>query len=133
MRPAPGRRTGPPQAPAPGGRRERQEPKRRGRGRRSRERRGAWCSVSRSAADLLYAAGMPVVVTGAGGIAGRAVLRRLVPRGGELRALVGRISEVPAVREIVPKTAAPDLEDTDEVALMLHDTHTVVHLHPEPD
>jgi uncharacterized protein YbjT (DUF2867 family) len=76
---------------------------------------------------------MPVVVTGAGGIAGRAVLRRLAPRGGELRALVGRISEVPAVREIVPKCAAPDLEDTEEVALMLHDTHTVVHLHPEPD
>lgn len=75
---------------------------------------------------------MPVVVTGAGGMTGRAVLRHLRGSGGELRALVRRISEVPRVRDIVPKAASPDLEDTDEIALMLHDAHTVIHLHPEP-
>ncbi|MCA1727777.1 MAG: hypothetical protein LC722_09085 [Actinobacteria bacterium] len=76
---------------------------------------------------------MPVVVTGAGGIAGRALLRRLAPLGGELRALASTIAEVPSVREIIPKAAAPDLEDVEEIALMLHDVHTLIHVLPEPD
>jgi NADH dehydrogenase len=79
---------------------------------------------------------MPVVVTGAGGIAGRALLRRLAGpggSGGEIRALVRSIAEAPAVREIIPKCAAPDLEDPEEISLMMHDVHTVVHLLPDPE
>jgi uncharacterized protein YbjT (DUF2867 family) len=71
---------------------------------------------------------MPVVVTGAGGLIGRALLRRLAPLGGEVRALVRSARHLETLRALVPKTATADLEDVETLALMLHDAHTVIHL-----
>ena len=71
---------------------------------------------------------MPVVVIGAGGLVGRALLRRLAGTAGEVRALVRSASDRDALAPVVPKVAIADLEDVETLSTMLHDAHTVVHL-----
>jgi uncharacterized protein YbjT (DUF2867 family) len=71
---------------------------------------------------------MPVVVIGAGGLVGRSLLLRLAEAGGEVRALVAREDEIEAVRGLVPKVAAVDLDDVEHLTTVFHDAHTVVHL-----
>lgn len=71
---------------------------------------------------------MPVVVTGASGLVGRAVIPGLVERSTEVRAVVRRRAAAEPLRVLGAKVAVTDLSDTDVLAAVMADAHTVCHL-----
>lgn len=70
---------------------------------------------------------MPVVVTGATGGVGQALIPRLASRG-EVRAVVRRRGSEEPLRQAGSKVAVCDLADTATVATVMDGAHTVVHL-----
>ena len=71
---------------------------------------------------------MPVVVTGASGLVGGALVRALVPRGGEVRVHVRRREAAEPLRSLGAKVAIGDPFDVGTLALVMSDAHTVCHL-----
>ncbi|MDQ3990916.1 MAG: NAD(P)H-binding protein [Actinomycetota bacterium] len=71
---------------------------------------------------------MPVVVTGANGQVGSALIPLLRERGSEVRAAVRRREVADAVRALGAKVAVGSLDDPAVVGPLLHDAHTVCHL-----
>lgn len=71
---------------------------------------------------------MPVVVVGASGLVGRAVLPMLVGRSPEVRAVVRRRAAAEPTRALGAKVAVDDLSDPESLAILFHDAHTLVHL-----
>jgi uncharacterized protein YbjT (DUF2867 family) len=70
---------------------------------------------------------MTVMVTGASGVLGRAVVRALVPHD-EVRATVRRPEAADALRELGTKVSVRDGTRPDELLEVLSRVHTVVHL-----
>jgi NADH dehydrogenase len=73
-------------------------------------------------------AAVTVAVAGASGVVGRAVVRALVPRDPEVRALVRRPGAVGDLRALGAKVAVGRLDDAEWLGLVCHDAETVVHL-----
>ncbi|HXF36483.1 MAG TPA: NAD(P)H-binding protein [Actinomycetota bacterium] len=71
---------------------------------------------------------MTVAVAGASGVVGRAVVRALVPRDPEVRALVRRPAPVEDLRTLGAKVAVGRLDDAVWLELVFHDAESVVHL-----
>lgn len=71
---------------------------------------------------------MPVVVVGASGLVGRALLPLLADRSPEVRAVVRRREAADPLRALGAKVAVDDLSDPDALAVLFHDAHTLVHL-----
>lgn len=71
---------------------------------------------------------MPVVVTGANGRVGRALIPLLVEKGSEVRAVVRRPEAAEELRTLGAKVAVADLSDDDRLAVAFRDAHTVCHL-----
>ena len=71
---------------------------------------------------------MPVVVIGASGQVGRALVPRLVERGPEVRAVVRRRDAAEDLRGLGAKVAVDDLSDPEGLGMLFHDAHTVCHL-----
>lgn len=71
---------------------------------------------------------MPVVVTGAGGFVGRALVPTLVHRGVEVRGCVRRPEQAEALRAAGAKAATGELTDTENLSLVMDGAHTVCHL-----
>lgn len=73
---------------------------------------------------------MPVVVTGADGVLGRALVDALLGSGPvEVRATVRTPSAARELIELGVKTAVSDLLDPERLGAVLEGAHTVVHLH----
>jgi uncharacterized protein YbjT (DUF2867 family) len=70
---------------------------------------------------------MTVMVTGASGVLGRAIVRALVPRD-EVRATVRRPEAADALRELGAKVSVRDGTHPDELLEVLSRVHTLVHL-----
>lgn len=68
---------------------------------------------------------MPVVVAGASGALGRALVPRLVEAGSEVRALVARRGEAEPLRALGAKVAVGDASDPDLLGAVLRDAHTL--------
>lgn len=71
---------------------------------------------------------MPVVVTGASGLVGRALVPTLAAAGHEVRAVVRRREAAPSLRDAGAKVAVGDLGDPSLLETVLGDAHTVCHL-----
>ncbi|HEX9377732.1 MAG TPA: NAD(P)H-binding protein [Actinomycetota bacterium] len=71
---------------------------------------------------------MPVVVTGASGMIGRAAVTALAGRSPEVRAVVRRADAAPALRSLGAKVAITRLDDVATVAAVMEGAHTVLHL-----
>lgn len=71
---------------------------------------------------------MPVVVTGASGYVGRALVSHLSERGGQVRAYVRRREVVDPLRALGAKVAVGSLLDAGTLATVMSDAHTVCHL-----
>jgi NADH dehydrogenase len=71
---------------------------------------------------------VPVVVTGASGPVGRALVPRLVAAGSEVRALVSRQAAADRLRELGAKVAVGDAADPELLPAVLRDAHTLCHL-----
>ena len=69
---------------------------------------------------------MPVLVTGATGVVGRALVPRLVQAGGQVRVYVRR--DVPDYRRLGVKVAVGDADHEGRLESALEQVHTVVHL-----
>jgi NADH dehydrogenase len=76
---------------------------------------------------------MPVLVTGATGVVGRALVPRLVEVGGQVRVYVRR--DVPEYRALGVKVAIGDADHEGRLESALEQVHTIVHLvgGPVPD
>src|ERR671919_1154539 len=76
---------------------------------------------------------MPVLVTGATGVVGRALVPRLVESGGEVRVYVRR--DVPEYRALGVKVAIGEADHEGRLESALEQVHTLVHLvgGPLPD
>ena len=70
---------------------------------------------------------MPVVVTGADGPVGRALVPLLTPKG-EVRAVVGSRSAAEPLRAVGAKVAVTPLERADTLEFVLDGAHNVCHL-----
>lgn len=71
---------------------------------------------------------MPVVVTGASSAIGRALVRRLVGTGSEVRAHVRRRAAADDLRTLGAKVAVGELADRDALTAVCAGAHTVCHL-----
>lgn len=71
---------------------------------------------------------MPVVVTGASGLVGRALVPRLVERSVQVRAVVRDRAAADPLRRLGAKVAVARLEDTETLATVMAGAHTVCHL-----
>ena len=71
---------------------------------------------------------MPVVVTGASGLIGRAAVRAFSARSPEVRAYVRRRASAGSLRELGAKVAVGAAEDVDTLAVVMKGAHTVCHL-----
>src|SRR5437588_10624341 len=71
---------------------------------------------------------MPVVVTGASGLVGRAAVRAFSERSPEVRAYVRRRDAVDALRDLGAKVAVGAVDDIDTLALVMKGAHTACHL-----
>lgn len=71
---------------------------------------------------------MPVVVTGASGLVGRALVPRLLGAGSEVRAMVRRQGAAEPLRAAGSKVAVGNASDPEILAAVLRDAHTVCHL-----
>ena len=69
---------------------------------------------------------MPVLVTGATGVIGRALIPRLVQTGGQVRVYVRR--DVPEYRALGAKVATGDADHEGRLESALEQVHTLVHL-----
>src|SRR5437867_1192516 len=69
---------------------------------------------------------MPVLVTGATGCVGRALIPRLVDAGGQVRVYVRR--DVPEYRSLGVKVAMGDADHEGRLESALEQVHTLVHL-----
>lgn len=69
---------------------------------------------------------MPVLVTGATGFIGRALVPRLVAEGGQVRAYVRR--DAPDLRALGCKVAVGEADDEGRLESALEQVHTLVHL-----
>jgi uncharacterized protein YbjT (DUF2867 family) len=71
---------------------------------------------------------VPVVVTGASGPVGKALIPRLVAAGSEVRAVVRRQAQADPLRELGAKVAVGDATNPDLLPAVLRDAHTLCHL-----
>jgi uncharacterized protein YbjT (DUF2867 family) len=71
---------------------------------------------------------VPVVVTGANGSIGRALIPVLVERGGEVRAVVRSPDAADVLRSMGAKAAVSDLAHTETLSVVMRGAHTVCHL-----
>ena len=71
---------------------------------------------------------MPVVVTGASGLIGRAAVAAFARVSPEVRAYVRRPEAVDPLRELGAKVAVGDIDDVDTLATVMRGAHTVCHL-----
>jgi len=71
---------------------------------------------------------MAVMVTGASGVVGRAVIPALVARDPEVRAYVRRYDAAEALRALGAKVAVGRADDLESLTEVLHGVFTVVHL-----
>ena len=71
---------------------------------------------------------MPVVVTGASGPIGKALVPRLVAAGSEVRAVVRRNAAAEELRALGAKVAVGDALNPDLLPAVLRDAHTLCHL-----
>src|SRR5438552_87260 len=71
---------------------------------------------------------MPVVVTGASGLVGRAALRAFRRRAPEVRAYVRRKEAVDQLRALGAKVAVGEIDDVETLAVVMRGAHTVCHL-----
>jgi NADH dehydrogenase len=71
---------------------------------------------------------VPVVVTGASGLVGTALVPRLLEGGSEVRAVVRRQAAADSLRALGAKVAVGDVSNPDLLAAALRDAHTVCHL-----
>lgn len=69
---------------------------------------------------------MPVLVTGATGVVGRALIPRLVSAGGQVRIYVRR--DAPEYRSVGVKVAVGEADDEGRLESALEQVHTIVHL-----
>jgi uncharacterized protein YbjT (DUF2867 family) len=79
-----------------------------------------------------YAPSMTVMVTGASGVVGEAVVRALLARD-EVRATVRRPESAEPLRALGAKVAVRTIERADDLAEILQRVHTVVHLIGSPN
>jgi NADH dehydrogenase len=68
---------------------------------------------------------VPVVVIGASGVVGKALIPRLVEAGSEVRAVVSRQEPADELRRLGAKVAVGDTESPDLLAAVLRDAHTL--------
>ncbi|HEX2032232.1 MAG TPA: NAD-dependent epimerase/dehydratase family protein [Actinomycetota bacterium] len=71
---------------------------------------------------------MPVVVTGANGLVGRALVPRLAGRSVQVRAVVRDRTAAEPIRRLGAKVAVARLEDTETLSTVMAGAHTVCHL-----
>src|SRR5205807_1109255 len=71
---------------------------------------------------------MPVVVTGASGLIGRAAVRAFAARAPEVRAYVRRAEVAEELRTLGAKVAVGSIDDVDTLAVVMRGAHTVCHL-----
>lgn len=71
---------------------------------------------------------MPVLITGAGGLVGRALIPVLGRRAPEVRAVVRRREQADDLRALGAKVAVAELSDLDTLVLAMRGVHTVCHL-----
>lgn len=71
---------------------------------------------------------MPVVVTGASGFVGHALVSHLAERGAQVRAYVRRREAMDPLRTLGAKVAVGSLLDAGTLATVMSDAHTVCHL-----
>jgi uncharacterized protein YbjT (DUF2867 family) len=71
---------------------------------------------------------VPVVVTGASGPVGKALIPRLVAAGSEVRAVVRRNAVADELRELGAKVAVGDAVNPELLPAVLRDAHTLCHL-----
>jgi NADH dehydrogenase len=71
---------------------------------------------------------VPVVVTGASGLVGRALVPRLIAAGSEVRAVVQRQADADHLRRLGAKVAVGDPSDPELLAAVLRDAHTLCHV-----
>lgn len=71
---------------------------------------------------------MPVVVTGASGPVGKALIPRLVAAGSEVRAVVAHQGNADRLHELGAKVAVGDTANPELLAAVLRDAHTLCHL-----
>lgn len=71
---------------------------------------------------------MPVAVTGASGLVGRALVPRLAGRSVQVRAVVRDRAAADPLRQLGAKVAVTRLEDTETLATAMAGAHTVCHL-----
>jgi uncharacterized protein YbjT (DUF2867 family) len=71
---------------------------------------------------------VPVVVTGANGAVGRALIPVLVERGGEVRAVIRAPASADSLRQMGAKVAVCDLAETETLCVVMRGAHTVCHL-----
>jgi uncharacterized protein YbjT (DUF2867 family) len=71
---------------------------------------------------------MPVVVTGANGLVGRAAVRGFGTRSPEVRAVVRNPAAADGLRTLGAKVAVTPLSDVETLALVMRGAHTVCHL-----
>jgi uncharacterized protein YbjT (DUF2867 family) len=75
-----------------------------------------------------YAAAMPVVVTGASGLIGRAAVRAFSERSPEVRAYVRQRDAADPLRALGAKVAVGEIDDVDNLVVVMRGAHTVCHL-----
>src|SRR5688572_26117827 len=71
---------------------------------------------------------MTVIVTGASGLIGRAAIPALRAHNPEVRAAVRDERSAASVRALGAKVTVGRLEDADDLAEVMKDVHTVIHL-----
>src|SRR5205807_9770451 len=71
---------------------------------------------------------MPVVVTGASGLIGRAAVRAFAARAPEVRAYVRRAEVADELRRLGAKVAVGSIDDVDTLTVVMRGAHTVCHL-----
>jgi nucleoside-diphosphate-sugar epimerase len=82
--------------------------------------------------DVAALRGCPVLVTGAGGFVGSAVVRRLLDLGAEVRALLGPGDVDPPWRDRAARVECADIADHDRLAGLVAGVRAVYHLAGPP-
>src|SRR5207249_679311 len=88
----------------------------------------ATASAGVSTARRARIRGMPVVVTGASGLIGRAAVRAFAARSPEVRAYVRDPGAAEDLRALGAKVAVGSIDDVDTLAVVMRGAHTVCHL-----